>query len=99
MSEEKINTLQINMAKVEEKLDAAKETSDRIETKLDNHISKEDEQLEKYRKMFEWFFEKADKKYASKRVETVFWAWLWTTWTVLLIWAINILLSHWGVTK
>lgn len=41
------------MAKVEEKLDAAKETSDRIETKLDNHISKEDEQLEKYRKMFE----------------------------------------------
>lgn len=87
MSEDKINKLEINMAELNSDVKYIKEN-------LEKHIDKEDAHIDKLDKMFEKFFEKADKKYASKRVEIIFWGGLSVIGTTLLIWAIKILLQH-----
>jgi hypothetical protein len=87
MSENEINNLKINMTELSTDVKYIKET-------LEKHIDKEETHLERFNIAIEKFMESTDRKYASKKVETIFWSGLGVIGSTIIIWAIKILLSH-----
>jgi len=94
MSDEKITKMQLDMTRLEGKLDTHSEILGRVERGLNSHIDKEEQNIEEFRRIVKDFTDTADKKYASKRVEIIFWGGLGVIGTTLIVWAINVLLSH-----
>lgn len=68
---DEITNIKTNMARFEEKLDNTIETTKRIESKIDCHIQRDDEQINEVRQAYKDFIKESKETFASKNVEII----------------------------